>query len=113
MPWVFLFVAGLFEIVWAVGLKYSHGFTRPLASAVTVAAFVASLALLGVATKTLPIGTAYAVWMGVARAARLAGRPGAIDRRTQADRAGTLNDAKSRGRSARRGSLPRAAAFRA
>jgi quaternary ammonium compound-resistance protein SugE len=65
MPWLTLFVAGLLEIVWAVGLKYSHGFTRPVASAVTLGALIASLALLGTATRSLPIGTAYAVWVGI------------------------------------------------
>jgi quaternary ammonium compound-resistance protein SugE len=65
MPWFILVVAGLFEIVWAVGLKYTHGFTRPLPSAVTVVALVASIVLLSHATRSLPVGTAYAVWVGI------------------------------------------------
>lgn len=65
MSWLLLVVAGLLEIVWALGLKYTHGFTRPLPSALTIAAIVASLWLLGHAAKTLPIGTAYAVWVGI------------------------------------------------
>lgn len=65
MSWIFLFVAGLFEIGWAIGLKYTHGFTRPLPTALTIASMVVSLALLGLALKTLPVGTAYAVWTGI------------------------------------------------
>ena len=65
MAWLILFVAGLFEVVWAIGLKYTEGFTKPLASTVTIAAMVASVALLGWAMKTLPVGTAYAVWTGI------------------------------------------------
>lgn len=65
MAWIVLFVAGLFEIAWAVGLKYTQGFTRPLPSLLTGAAFVASIGLLSIAVKTLPIGTAYAVWVGI------------------------------------------------
>jgi len=65
MSWFFLVVAGLLEIAWAIGLKYTHGFTRPWPSALTIAAIVASLWLLGHAAKTLPIGTAYAVWVGI------------------------------------------------
>ncbi|CAO3443791.1 small multidrug resistance family (SMR) protein [Azospirillum argentinense] len=65
MPWVILFFAGLFEIGWAVGLKQTEGFTRPLATALTIASMVASLALLGMALKSLPLGTAYAVWTGI------------------------------------------------
>lgn len=63
--WIVLFVAGLFEIAWAVGLKWSHGFTRPLPTAATLVALVISIALLGHASKSLPIGTAYAVWTGI------------------------------------------------
>lgn len=63
--WFLLIVAGVLEIGWALGLKLSNGFTRPLVSAVTVACMVASLGLLGLATKALPIGTAYAVWVGI------------------------------------------------
>jgi len=65
MAWLILFVAGLFEVVWAIGLKYTEGFTRPLASTITIAAMVASVVLLGWAMKTLPVGTAYAVWTGI------------------------------------------------
>lgn len=65
MAWFVLFVAGLFEVGWAVGLKYTEGFTRPLPTVLTVGAMVISLGLLGVALKTLPLGTAYAIWTGV------------------------------------------------
>ncbi|MFA7429876.1 MAG: quaternary ammonium compound efflux SMR transporter SugE [Rhodospirillaceae bacterium] len=65
MAWVALFVAGLFETAWAVGLKYTDGFTRPGPTALTVAAMAASFWLLAVALKTLPLGTAYAVWTGI------------------------------------------------
>jgi quaternary ammonium compound-resistance protein SugE len=65
MPWVVLTVAGLFEIGWAVGLKYSEGFSKPLPSALTVVAMAFSLWLLAVAMKTIPVGTAYAVWTGI------------------------------------------------
>lgn len=65
MAWLLLFVAGLLEVVWAIGLKYTQGFTRLLPSVITIAAIVASMWLLAVAARTLPIGTAYAVWVGV------------------------------------------------
>ena len=65
MSWLILIVAGLFEIGWAVGLKYTEGFTRLVPSALTIGAMVVSLGLLGLALKTLPIGTAYAIWVGV------------------------------------------------
>jgi quaternary ammonium compound-resistance protein SugE len=65
MSWVILFVAGLFEIGWAIGLKYTDGFTRLWPSVGTVAAMVASVFLLGMAMRDLPVGTAYAVWTGV------------------------------------------------
>ncbi|WP_397449299.1 quaternary ammonium compound efflux SMR transporter SugE [Pseudomonas sp. NA-150] len=65
MSWIILFFAGLFEVGWAVGLKYTEGFTRPLPTALTVAAMLASLGLLGIAMKELPLGTAYAIWTGV------------------------------------------------
>lgn len=65
MAWVILIIAGLFEIGWAVGLKYTEGFSRLWPSIGTVAAMIVSLVLLGLALKTLPIGTAYAVWTGV------------------------------------------------
>ena len=65
MPWLLLFIAGLFEIGWAIGLKYTEGFTRPLPPILTLASMVASIALLGLALKALPVGTAYAVWTGI------------------------------------------------
>jgi len=65
MAWIFLVVAGLLEIVWAIGLKYTEGFTRLWPSIGTVAAMILSLGFLGLALKTLPVGTAYAVWTGV------------------------------------------------
>jgi quaternary ammonium compound-resistance protein SugE len=65
MAWAILFAAGLLEIGWAIGLKYTEGFTRPLASVLTLAAMAGSILLLGLALKTLPIGTAYAVWTGI------------------------------------------------
>ena len=65
MPWVLLVLAGLFEIGWAVGLKYSAGFTRLWPSIATLAAMAVSVGLLALATKSLPIGTAYAVWTGI------------------------------------------------
>lgn len=65
MSWIILFFAGLFEVGWAVGLKYTDGFTRPLPTALTVGAMVVSLGLLGLAMKELPLGTAYAIWTGV------------------------------------------------
>jgi len=65
MAWILLFLAGLFEVGWAIGLKYTEGFTRPIPSALTLAAMVASVVLLGIAMKSLPVGTAYAVWVGV------------------------------------------------
>lgn len=65
MSWIILFVAGLFEVGWAVGLKYTEGFTRPLPTVLTALAMIASLGLLGLAMKNLPLGTAYAIWTGV------------------------------------------------
>ncbi|WP_438014636.1 quaternary ammonium compound efflux SMR transporter SugE [Sorangium sp. So ce315] len=65
MSWLVLLLAGLLEVCWAVGLKYTQGFSRPLPTALTVTAIIASLYLLEVASRTLPIGTAYAVWVGV------------------------------------------------
>jgi quaternary ammonium compound-resistance protein SugE len=63
--WWFVIVAGLFEVVWAIGLKYSAGFTRPVPSAVTVVAMVVSMWLLAQAIRVLPAGTSYAVWVGI------------------------------------------------
>ncbi|MFH7828384.1 quaternary ammonium compound efflux SMR transporter SugE [Kluyvera chengduensis] len=65
MSWLILFIAGLLEVVWAVGLKYTHGFSRLVPSVITIVAMVASMALLSWAMKSLPIGTAYAVWTGI------------------------------------------------
>ncbi len=65
MAWIYLAVAGLLEIVWAVGLKYSEGFTRSLASTVTVVAMAGSIWCLAVALKHIPLGTGYAVWVGI------------------------------------------------
>ncbi|MDO7897573.1 quaternary ammonium compound efflux SMR transporter SugE [Pseudomonas citrulli] len=65
MSWIILFCAGLFEVGWAVGLKYTDGFSRPLPTALTIAAMAISLGLLGLAMKELPLGTAYAIWTGV------------------------------------------------
>ncbi|QMI06700.1 quaternary ammonium compound efflux SMR transporter SugE [Citrobacter sp. RHB25-C09] len=65
MSWIVLFIAGLLEVVWAVGLKYTHGFSRLTPSVITIVAMVLSMALLAWAMKTLPVGTAYAVWTGI------------------------------------------------
>jgi quaternary ammonium compound-resistance protein SugE len=65
MEWIYLTVAGLLEIGWAIGLKYTEGFTRLLPSLWTVASMILSIVLLGLAVKTLPVGTAYAVWTGI------------------------------------------------
>ncbi len=68
MAWTLLVIAGLLEIVWAIGLKYSEGFTRPRASALTIAAMLASFYLLSRALQTIPVGTGYAVWTGIGAA---------------------------------------------
>lgn len=65
MAWFLLFLAGLFEIGWAIGLKYTDGFTRLVPSLLTATSMVISVGLLGLALKTLPIGTGYAVWTGI------------------------------------------------
>ena len=65
MNWLILLIAGLFEIGWAIGLKYTEGFTRLWPTIGTVLAMLLSMGLLGIAMKTLPVGTAYAVWVGV------------------------------------------------
>jgi quaternary ammonium compound-resistance protein SugE len=65
MVWLYLFIAGLFEVAWAIGLKYTEGFTRLVPSIWTVASMVLSIVLLGLALKSLPVGTAYAVWTGI------------------------------------------------
>jgi len=72
MAWLLLFVAGLCEVAWAIGLKYSDGFSRLYPSLATVAAMGASIGLLGLALKTLPVGTAYAVWTGIGAAGTVA-----------------------------------------
>ncbi len=68
MAWTILALAGILEIGWAVGLKYADGFTRPWPSALTIAAMIVSMYLLALAARTLPIGTAYAVWVGIGAA---------------------------------------------
>ncbi|GMA14659.1 quaternary ammonium compound efflux SMR transporter SugE [Deinococcus metallilatus] len=65
MAWFLLVIAGLLEVGWAIGLKYTEGFTRPLPTVLTLVSMVASMGLLGLAAKTLPIGTAYGVWVGI------------------------------------------------
>ena len=65
MAWTLLFLAGLFEVAWAIGLKYTDGFSKLVPSTLTVAAMVTSVVLLGLAMKQLPVGTAYAVWTGI------------------------------------------------
>jgi len=65
MAWALLFVAGLLEIGWAVGLKYTEGFTKLIPTVLTVGAMVISVILLGIAVRTLPIGTAYTIWAGI------------------------------------------------
>jgi quaternary ammonium compound-resistance protein SugE len=65
MAWIVLFVAGLFEVAWAIGLKYTEGFTRLVPSVATVAAMIVSVVLLALAMRSLPVGTAYAVWTGI------------------------------------------------
>jgi quaternary ammonium compound-resistance protein SugE len=65
MPWILLALAGLFEVGWAIGLKYTDGFTRPLPTVGTAASMIISVVLLGLALKSLPVGTAYAVWTGI------------------------------------------------
>ncbi len=65
MVWIYLFAAGLLECGWAIGLKYTDGFSKPVPSVLTVAAMAASFWLLSIAMKTIPVGTAYAVWTGI------------------------------------------------
>ena len=65
MAWIYLVVAGVLEVVWAYAMKQSEGFTRPAASAVTLLTMIASFALLSLAMRTLPLGTAYTVWTGI------------------------------------------------
>lgn len=68
MAWIYLIIAGIFEIGWAIGLKYSEGFSRLGPSTATVGMMIASFAFLGLALRTLPLGTAYAVWTGIGTA---------------------------------------------
>lgn len=68
MPWLILIIAGLFEIAWAIGLKYSNGFTRPWITTVTVILMLGSFLLLSQALRTIPVGTGYAVWTGIGAA---------------------------------------------
>ena len=65
MPWILLTLAGIFEIGWAIGLKYTDGFTKPMPTVLTAGSMVISIVLLGLAVKTLPMGTAYAIWTGI------------------------------------------------
>ena len=65
MAWIYLFVAGLLEVAWAIGLKYTEGFSRLVPSVLTLAAMLLSIVLLSIALRTLPVGTAYAVWTGI------------------------------------------------
>ena len=65
MSWIILLLAGLFEIAWAIGLKYTEGFTRLWPTVGTLTAMAISVGMLGIAMKTLPVGTAYAIWVGV------------------------------------------------
>ncbi len=65
MHWIYLFIAGFFEVVWALGLKLSDGFTRPLAASVTVAALILSMIFMALSLKSIPMGTAYAIWTGI------------------------------------------------
>ena len=65
MSWWYLLLAGLFEVVWAAALKYTDGFTKPLMTAFTVAAMIVSVVFLALAVRTLPLGTAYAIWTGI------------------------------------------------
>jgi quaternary ammonium compound-resistance protein SugE len=68
MAWVILVIAGLLEVSWAIGLKYTEGFTRPVPSVLTIGAIVTSMFLLSIAMRSLPVGTAYAVWVGIGAA---------------------------------------------
>lgn len=65
MNWVYLIIAGIFEVVWSTAMKYSDGFSRPLPSAIMILGMLISFWLLTLATKTLPLGTAYAIWTGI------------------------------------------------
>ena len=64
-PWLFLFIAGCLEVVWALGIKYTDGFSKPVPSLITVSAMIGSVWLLAIALKSIPVGTGYAVWVGI------------------------------------------------
>ena len=64
-PWIYLFVAGCLEVVWALGIKYTDGFSKPVPSVITVGAMITSVWLLAIALKSIPVGTGYAVWVGI------------------------------------------------
>jgi quaternary ammonium compound-resistance protein SugE len=68
MDWIYLAIAGVLEIVWAIGLKYTEGFTKLVPSTITIAAMIVSIVFLGLALKTIPVGTGYAVWTGIGAA---------------------------------------------
>ena len=65
MSWIYLLIAGLLEIVWAIGLKYTEGFTKLVPSAITIVAMIASIWFLALALRTIPVGTGYAMWTGI------------------------------------------------
>jgi quaternary ammonium compound-resistance protein SugE len=65
VAWIVLIAAGIFEVIWAIGVKYSHGLTEIVPATVTLIGMIASMALLSIAVKTIPVGTAYAVWIGI------------------------------------------------
>ncbi len=65
MAWVYLVLAGLFEVTWAIGLKYADGFTKPIPSVITVVGMIVSVVLLGLALRDMPVGTGYAIWTGI------------------------------------------------
>jgi quaternary ammonium compound-resistance protein SugE len=65
MPWIYLVLAGVLEIAWAVGLKYTDGFSKPLPTIATLGAMASSVTLLAISLKTIPVGTGYAVWTGI------------------------------------------------
>lgn len=64
-PWIYLIVAGCLEVVWALGIKYTDGFSKPVPSMITIGAMIASVWLLAIALKSIPVGTGYAVWVGI------------------------------------------------
>lgn len=90
MAWFVLIVAGLFEVCWSLGLKTTEGFTRPLPSVLTIGAIVVSMVLLARASRTLPIGTAYAVWVGIGALGAAIGGVAFFDEPITAKRVGFL-----------------------